>query len=263
MSSTVRAFTLSELLVVIGLIAMICALLLPAIGKARSASKSTACLSNLRQMSEAWTMYTSANRGRLLDYVFKTPGAPDLAWNGYWPGILDNYAVRGDAIICPEAQEVSENSLAQGIGTASLAWSGKLGPNNSAMRFSATVFRDSSYGFNRYLAAKRGFGETRKAVNVGQVKNMSEVPLFMDCAYLDTEPENGTASLPAVAPPNLLGDQVTPASPEQWRFLLARHGRSINVSMADGSAKRMPLEETYTLKWNAAWERYRIPLPSH
>jgi prepilin-type N-terminal cleavage/methylation domain-containing protein/prepilin-type processing-associated H-X9-DG protein len=85
---TVRnAFTLVELLVVIGIIAVLIAIILPALNNARAAANSTACLANLRQMGQAVQMYAMANKGQL----------PYGYWNGSnTPAGPANYAVSTD-----------------------------------------------------------------------------------------------------------------------------------------------------------------------
>lgn len=60
-----RAFSLVEILVVLGLIALLISLLLPAIQKARTQSKAVACQSNLRQIGQAMLIYANSNRGWL------------------------------------------------------------------------------------------------------------------------------------------------------------------------------------------------------
>jgi prepilin-type N-terminal cleavage/methylation domain-containing protein/prepilin-type processing-associated H-X9-DG protein len=256
-----RGFTLTELLVVIGLIAMLCSLLLPVVGRARAAANATKCLSNLRQMGHAWAMYTATHRGKLMPYNWRTPSQPELAWHGYWPGAIDNEGVRGDAILCPSADEPVANSASFGYGNATVAWSGKYAQTASAIRLNSTTYRDGSYGFNRSVAAAGGFGEDGLATKVTALRPPSEVPLFFDCAFVDVYPQNGSEFDPAPPPPNLTGDEISRSTPDHWNFLLARHGRAINVCMVDGSARRVRLEDTYMLRWRANWIGYPIPLP--
>ena len=95
-----QAFTLVELLVVIGIIAIIIALLLPVLNKAREAALRTACASNLRQLEIATIAYAAQDRGRwpdlhnsLVNWTLVDPAYANAA-GSYWPSgtsmVLDN-----------------------------------------------------------------------------------------------------------------------------------------------------------------------------
>jgi prepilin-type processing-associated H-X9-DG protein/prepilin-type N-terminal cleavage/methylation domain-containing protein len=260
----VAGFTLVELLVVIGIIAVLVGMLLPAINKARKAAKTTACLSNLRQYGNAFTMYTNANRGRFSPYY--VGGSNPRAWLHQ----LKKYGGSNLARLCPEATDPNPLTAGGGdqTGGAFLCW----GPNGSnlidnELPPAQRVLETGSYGINGYIYNwASGFGSdptgnisndrlslgpngiTKNAMMLQlPIKFAAEAPAFADALWHNAWPVENT--LPH---PNLYYHGYGDGG-HMGRFFLARHGKAINVVFVDGHAATIPLADLYRLKWHEFW----------
>ena len=212
-------FTLIELLVVIAIIAILSAMLLPALARAKAEAQRAECVSNLRQLAVATQLYWADNHENSFPYWFST-GATGKTWWWGWlqtsPGVTDGqrafdlssgalfpYLHGNDVRLCP-LLNTAANSLFLPKGTN-------------------TIF---SYGCNRYVFT----APNAPPVNTSRLAQPTQTALFADAASVDN----------FLQPQALLKEwyyldlETNYASANNYPNAHFRHAQKADVTFADG-----------------------------
>ncbi|HSW01019.1 MAG TPA: type II secretion system protein [Sedimentisphaerales bacterium] len=244
-----RAFTLIELLVVISVIALLMAILLPVLGRARNQARAVACQANLRQWGVALYSYTQNSMGHLPKHgILLLRGAAMPGTETDITGRQDTYhGFQTKALaLCPSATRPMvppENKPPTFGGSTSidgvnvLKYAGIRGSTFNAWRI---ILPEpsflGSYGCNEWLF--RNFrGDTilaESSVDVLATKNQSDVPVLLDSSY------------PSYVHPDKYPDSS---------FSIDRHLACVNGLFLDWSARRVGLKELWTLRWSLSFNR--------
>jgi len=108
-----EAFSVTELLVVIVIIAIMAALMMPAISKAKRQATAAACLGNQKQLAGAFHMYTQDNSDRIVQMADYVTGETFYPAGGFWGGPTPGPSWRnaGDALAAAQSGLRSSNAL--------------------------------------------------------------------------------------------------------------------------------------------------------
>jgi prepilin-type N-terminal cleavage/methylation domain-containing protein len=108
-----RAFTLVELLVVVGIIAVLIAMLMPTLSKARYQARLTQCAANLHQIAQASIIYAGENNGRFLRIDSEAAGGLN-AWDigdEMYDALRTQMGLPQQVLFCPDAPDDLVNSI--------------------------------------------------------------------------------------------------------------------------------------------------------
>lgn len=212
-----HAFTLIELLATIAIIAILAALLLPALTASRLAAQRTQCAGNLHQFALASQMYWDDNSGNCFAYMDGT------ANNGiiYWFGWLQNGA-EGQRQFDPSFGSLYPYTLGGGIDICP-----SLNYYSSQFKLKATGAA-YGYGYNIYLS----FATPAAPVNIYNILDTSDVAFLADAAQINTFE-------PPASPSNPMLEEFyyvdTNLSQPNGHF---RHQFTANVLFCDGHVGR-------------------------
>ena len=252
------------MLVVIAIIAILAAMLLPALAKAKRKAQAIQCISNLRQWSLIWNFYSS-DYGKFSDGVADDPGEPD-APRGEWVVVLKKYFEKKPyLLVCPSATQKNANK-STGVespvpATTADSQVGDHGGWQTMHRFPSKVVDEttggrlySSYGFNVWIYDARTLTQNRAVSDYWgsrNVKSASDVPLMADAMWRGGGPSYYKAN--KHQRPQLNGEWDS-ADQDMMHFAMVRHGKGINVNFYDGSTRSVPIRRLWSLPWHRTFD---------
>jgi prepilin-type processing-associated H-X9-DG protein len=231
-SPTALAFTLIELFIVIAIIAILSALLLPALARSKMSAQRIQCVSNLRQLGIGMQLYWNDNDGQC--FTTRT-----VSTNGgviHWCGWLDGTKPEGQ-----RPYDFSYGKLYPYINASDVRLCPSLNSSPTPLKLKATNIIFFSYGYN--AVALSPTNSTLPPVNIAQIKNLLDTALFADAAQVNDFQAPASHSNPMLEEWYYLDNPTNYSSSTYYPHGHFRHASRANVAFCDahvGQEKFVP-----------------------
>jgi prepilin-type N-terminal cleavage/methylation domain-containing protein/prepilin-type processing-associated H-X9-DG protein len=225
-------FTLLELLVVISIIALLLAILVPSLRKAKELAMMITCRQNLRSLGLATYLYAEAHEGKLYPY--------GLAFGLYITLSEPYISNMNEARYCPATRidkRPNDAQLLLRFGTSKNSWMWNWGTKEPEY---------GSYGLNGWFYNNQNL-QPEGFTSWYSVPRPAETPIFADCMWVDAWPDSDDYVPLSV---DLSGVGQNYNIPQMNRFMIDRHRNVANVAFVDGHAGSVELREFWSLKWH-------------
>ena len=244
-------FTLIELLVVISIIALLLAILMPALGKVKEKAKSTVCKAHLHSWGIAIATYTGEYDGK-----FMGGHEADIQTGQYtWIHALRPYYADNDKIrFCPTAKKTVEEGGRQPLA----AWDLATHDVGKAGYWTEIINDRGSYGINWWLtdnnSSYSGLYPNVNKWRKSSAGRQSEIPVMFDCGFFLARPLETDNPAQTGGRDGGEWDPVDYASYRgMTRICHDRHSMAINVVFMDSSARAVKCKELWDQKWHRNW----------
>ena len=252
-----RGFTLVELLVVISLIAILLAILLPALQAGRSHARTAKCQGTLHQWGLYYATYTSDNEYKMPIAYLHVQYTPDvLPRSVYKVHGGDGYNANSNSykrlLLCPEASVPRNIDIPPGFfdSTASEGRTHAPWVNGPVTPKPTHDWLMSSYGMNGWTPDDQDVPGANKLIwESCLAKSAGTVPVYFDCIWYSPQPEATDPPMPCEDTPKLVSLRPT----EMWEMetvTMNRHRGGINSLFLDWSVRKVGVKEPWTLKWH-------------